>query len=263
MPAENNVDDVDRSLDLLWPNRQRAGSGTRPGLSLEKIIDISIRIVDAEGLDALSMQRVATDLGFSTMSLYRYVPGKTQLLDLMVDTASGRPSGTEVRDGDWRAGVEQWVRELWAVYQLHPWLPEVQIRNPPIGPNQLAWFEALIKSLWGVGIPHRDVVPLTMFVSSAVRDLARLSADLVPMSLGYTQVLDAILNQDEYPTLAELVREHFPEDGAAGDGAEEGALEGSDVWPAVEFGLQRLLDGMETYVLALRRKNRRTTRKSE
>ncbi|MGH1552145.1 TetR/AcrR family transcriptional regulator [Streptomyces sp. L7] len=77
--------DIDRTLELLWDTGPRPSRGPKPGLSVDRIVDAAIRIADEEGLDAVSMRRVATDLGTGAMSLYRYVPGKAELLDLMLD----------------------------------------------------------------------------------------------------------------------------------------------------------------------------------
>lgn len=260
VPAENPLKDASRSLELLWSTADRRvrGGGPRPGLSIPKIVEAGIRVVNSDGLEALSMQRVASELNYTTMSLYRYVPGKTQLLDLMVDTACGAPSNTPVAGG-WRAEVEQWVSELWDVYLRHPWMLQVQIRHPPIGPNQLAWFESLLRSMWRVGIGHGDLIAVAMFLTCAVRDLARLSTELMPMAVGYTEVLGIILEHDQYPTIAELVREQSAAyTDAEGDGGPDDDSDGNggDVRPAVEFGVQRLLDGIESHVRSLRRKRR-------
>ena len=77
--------DVSRSLELLWGLGERPSRGPKPGLTLDRIVTAAVAVADAEGLGALSMRRVATDLGVGTMSLYRYVPGKAELLDLMLD----------------------------------------------------------------------------------------------------------------------------------------------------------------------------------
>src|SRR5512139_2166546 len=80
-----------RSVELLWRAQERPRPGPKPGLSLDRIVQASIELADAEGLDAISMQRVAGAFGFTTMSLYRYVPGKAELIDLMIDMSLGPP----------------------------------------------------------------------------------------------------------------------------------------------------------------------------
>jgi AcrR family transcriptional regulator len=79
----------DAATDLLWGTPERSGRGPKPTLTLEQIARAAIAIADAEGLDALSMRRVAETLGFTTMALYRHIHSKTELIAVMVDTAIG------------------------------------------------------------------------------------------------------------------------------------------------------------------------------
>ncbi|MEV7171547.1 TetR/AcrR family transcriptional regulator C-terminal domain-containing protein [Streptomyces sp. NPDC093224] len=237
----NEPEATERSLDLLWAAAvERSPRGSRPKLSVERIVGTAIDIADAEGIEALSMQRVASEFGYTTMSLYRYVPGKTQLVDVMADVACGLPPDMSEVTGGWRAEVERWVDALWEVYRRHDWLVRIHIKNPPIGPNQLAWFETLLRSLSRTGLGYEDMAALAMFVSSAVRDLARFSTDLVPMGLGYAKVLENIVETDRFPTVATLLAS-----GGASAGAESGE---SAVRPVVRFGVARLLDGIEAQV---------------
>ncbi|HEY1619933.1 MAG TPA: TetR/AcrR family transcriptional regulator, partial [Streptosporangiaceae bacterium] len=74
-----------RGVDFLWGSRERPSRGPRPGLSVERIVAAAVGIADAAGLGAVSMQRVASEVGFATMALYRYVPGKTELISIMID----------------------------------------------------------------------------------------------------------------------------------------------------------------------------------
>jgi AcrR family transcriptional regulator len=219
----------------LWgPKDER--DERRPRLGVSKIVETAIGIADGEGLDAVSMQRVAGELGYTAMSLYRYIPGKTQLVDVMTDTAYGLPPDASRLNGDWRREVEQWANELWAVYQRHPWMLQVQTRTAPIGPHGLAWFESLLQALSGTGLAHGEIVALAMFISSAVRDVARIARELVPMGLGYAKVLESILDGARFPTLAGMIAAgSFDEDGDEG------------VKPALEIGLRRLLDGIEVH----------------
>src|SRR5215207_6107774 len=93
---------LDRTLELLWGARRRPRRGPKPSLSVEQIVSAAVEVADDEGLAALSMQRVAERLGFTTMSLYRYVPGKGELIDLMLDAAFGRPPDPEDEAPNWR-----------------------------------------------------------------------------------------------------------------------------------------------------------------
>jgi AcrR family transcriptional regulator len=100
--------------EFLWRIRAQPARGPKPALSLERITDTAIEIGDAEGLAAVSMQRVAADLGFTKMSLYRYLPGKAELVALMVERAIGEPPTLDA--DDWRAGLKEWSHSLLAGY---------------------------------------------------------------------------------------------------------------------------------------------------
>src|SRR5207253_2790191 len=102
--------DPAKSLELLWGLRSRPTRGPKPALTIEQIVAAAVGIADTEGLVAMSMRRVADELGVGAMTLYRYVPGKAELLDVMLDSVYGEMSRREV-DGDWRAKLDAVARE--------------------------------------------------------------------------------------------------------------------------------------------------------
>src|ERR671914_2667448 len=143
--------DPGRTMALLWGTPKRPGRGPKPGLSVEQIVDAAIEVADAEGLAALSMRRVADRLGVGTMSLYTYVPGKAELLDLMLDTVlaeEARPDGA----GGWRAGLELRAREDWALFHRHPWILQITPGRSLLGPNETDLFEATLRVVDGIGL---------------------------------------------------------------------------------------------------------------
>src|ERR671915_993295 len=99
--------DPARSMALLWGIQKPPTRGPKPGLQVERIVEAAIRVADAEGLAALSMRRVAGELGVGTMSLYTYVPGKAELLDVMLDTVLAEQARPDEAAGGWRAGLER------------------------------------------------------------------------------------------------------------------------------------------------------------
>ena len=96
----------------IWGLRDRTRPGPKPGLSIEGILKAAVSVVDAEGLAALSMSRLAKELGFTTMSLYRHVTNKDELLVLLFDEVVG--PAVELPGGGWRPGLEAWSRGLMA-----------------------------------------------------------------------------------------------------------------------------------------------------
>ena len=221
---------------LLWRTEGAPAKAERPRLEVNSILASAIAIADADGLDALSMQRIATELGYTPMALYRHVPSKAHLLAAMTDAAYGTPPIPTGRRPSWRAEVESWVIALWRLYGLHPWLVKTPTTTAPIGPNALAWTEALLRPLTRAGLSGGDLLAAATFISSAVRDLARIDSELDPAAAAdYGRVLAERLDPKRFPIMAELTANAtFVND--------EG-----DVAPMVWFGLRRLFDGIDAY----------------
>src|SRR5512132_4295777 len=94
--------------ELLWRTEAGRAKAERPRLGVNTIVASAIAIADAEGLDALSMQRIASELGYTPMALYRHVPSKAHLLAAITDAAYGTPPVPTSRRRSWRAEVESW-----------------------------------------------------------------------------------------------------------------------------------------------------------
>src|SRR5580704_15308627 len=102
MPTEDTPP-LPPGLDLLWGRRGGGTRGPKPGLSIDAIVETAVAIADAEGLDAVSMARVANELGFTTMSLYRHVTSKDELLQLMWNASAQGAEELELEGRGWRA----------------------------------------------------------------------------------------------------------------------------------------------------------------
>ncbi len=113
-------------------------------LSYASITDAAIRIADNEGLDAVTMRSVAAAVGSGTMSLYRYVSGKEDLLDLMLDAAWGEIPLPDAKQGNWQARLTRVAVASRQVLKAHPWLAALLTSRPTLGPNYLNWFEYLL-----------------------------------------------------------------------------------------------------------------------
>src|SRR5215213_8438643 len=123
--------DPARSLALLWRTQERGARTGRLDLSIDRIVRAAVEIADADGMAALSMRRVAERLGVGTMSLYTYVPGKAELIDLMLDTVYGETAKPDTVPGGWRGRLEQVARENWELYRRHRWMLLVGTTRPP------------------------------------------------------------------------------------------------------------------------------------
>ncbi|MET4661446.1 AcrR family transcriptional regulator [Streptomyces sp. PvP037] len=132
--------------EVIWARPERAGRGPRPAYTRADIAAAAVRIADAEGLDAVSMRRVAAELGCGTMSLYNYVPRKEDLYELMVDAAGGEHELWEPA-GDWRADMVRVAHQSRALMHRHPWLPRLMSPVYGFSPNSLRYLEHCLACL--------------------------------------------------------------------------------------------------------------------
>jgi AcrR family transcriptional regulator len=242
---EVKVADPERSTELLW------GTRARRGLNLSAIVRTAITIADAEGLAAVSMRRVAEQLGFTTMSLYRHVPGKAELVDLMRDAVMAdrgpEEGNAELTPGEHEAGAPQWRRELtaWAreglvLYRRHPWLLDSAGPRTVPGPNAVAGFERALAAARTANLePAQIVAVVTLlggFVESAARQVVEAARAEQRSGVSHEEwwgARDSLFGHlDRYPTLSWIY--------------EQGGYD-EPVDP-FEFGLERVLDGISTLI---------------
>ncbi|WP_109526774.1 MULTISPECIES: TetR/AcrR family transcriptional regulator [Nocardia] len=233
--------DIARTLDLLWHGGPRPSRGPKPGLTLDRIVEAAIRVADAEGLAAVTMRRVATELGTGTMSLYRYLPGKAELLDLMLDRVQ-RPSGTAQEDIGWRAALEHLAHATLALLREHPWLLHVNQSRPVLGPSAIEGMEVVLTQIRPMGLTDAELVSAVVMIDGYVFGAARtqLHSEQAERATGLTDaefweaqlpVLEEALATGRYPVMAGLAEDAF----------------GLDV-DHFGFGLERILDGLEVLV---------------
>src|SRR4051812_46475217 len=168
--------DPARSLELLWRRRPRPARGPKPALTVEGIVEAAVRIADAEGSGAMSMRRVADELGVGAMTLYRYVPGKGELLDVMLDTMYGELPRREV-DGDWRARLDEVARENRELYLRHPWMLQIAVSRPPLGPHVMAKYEYELGAVEGIGLTDVEMDATVALVNGYVQGAVRTDVE--------------------------------------------------------------------------------------
>src|SRR5690606_21911284 len=158
-----------RGVALAWGVAAHPQRGPKRELSIERIVEAAIEIADADGLGAVSMTAVASRLGFTTMSLYRYVTNKDELLMVMGDTALGLPPLSLSEAGDWRARLAAYHREVLAVYEAHPWLLDLPIAGVPGTPGNAAWFDAGLGTLADTPLSWLERTAVLLLVMGQVR----------------------------------------------------------------------------------------------
>ncbi|MFC4135370.1 TetR/AcrR family transcriptional regulator [Hamadaea flava] len=218
-------------LELLWSARPQPKRGPKPALSTEQIARKGIEIADAEGLAAVSMQRVAADLGYTKMSLYRYVPGKAELVALMADLAIGSPPPL-TGDG-WRDRLNAWAQALLPGFAEHPWTIEATTGPRILGPNEVAWMEAALSALDETGLKGWERMDAVVVLAGHVRTIAT--------QLSATPTGDP--ERQLGTVLFEIMRDHGDRFPAVNAALTSTLTEGGQDH-ALDFGLARILDGI-------------------
>jgi AcrR family transcriptional regulator len=221
--------DPARTLALLWRRTEPSRRGPKPRLSVDAVVAAAIALADSDGLEAVTMRAVAERLGVSPMTLYTYVPGKAELLDLMLDAlwlAMPREAGPTVRS------VADSNR---ALYDAHPWAARVTTARPPLGPGLMAKYEYELGAFDGLDDLDRDAA-LT-HVLGFVQGIAAQEPAEGP-DLEWWEAVG--------PLLAELVTaEDYPLASRVGSAAGEAQGGAYDAERAYRFGLERIIEGLE------------------
>ncbi|MEC3977672.1 TetR/AcrR family transcriptional regulator [Amycolatopsis sp. H20-H5] len=247
--------DPDRSLALLWRERGPAAAaparGRKPTLTLDRIVTAALALADAEGSAAASMHRVAKELGSGTMTLYTYVPAKAELLDLMIDevlTERALPAPGDPRPDGWRAQVRLYAERTRAMFLRHPWLRQVSMVRPALGPGVMAGQEYLLSTVSGLGLSPRQVVAAASSIDAYVTANAASAAAGQQLEQATGETTDTWWDQrtvfwekyfdvERHPSIVRVWT-----DGGYEVSTAEAAAE------AYEFGLDRLLDGIDALI---------------
>jgi AcrR family transcriptional regulator len=223
-------------MALLWPSPESSAvrQGRRSRLDVDRIVAAGVRLADAEGLSAVSMRRVAADVGVPAMTLYGYLPGKAELVDLMRDAVFGElyPDEHPPTVGTWRARVEAVARANREFYGRHPWV--LATGRPAPGPNLMRKYEIELRAVDGLGLSEVQMDLLLTLIDGFVRGAVDGTGEKVAAGAFSSRVFDP----DRFPTAARV--------GPVAHEVLQGAG-GRD--RSFEFGLERLLDGIGVLIL--------------
>jgi AcrR family transcriptional regulator len=219
--------------ELLWGEQPRTGRGRPAGLSRERIVAEAVAIADAEGLPKVSMKHLAERLGSGVMSLYRHVPGKDELVVLMYDSLMAEPLPMPESDR-WREVLRGWGLSVRELFLAHPWALSVATSDRAMGPNEATWMDGVIGRLTAVGLP------------ADLGLLAVLTVDCFAMGAVWPEIGGA----DSGPTFFRFLgdpaaRERFPNLAFLAD---PGFVPDAPLEDHFEFGLDRMLDGLERHI---------------
>lgn len=259
--------DARRSMALLWrtegsaPPRAQRASGPRPALSVEAIIEAGVAVADADGMAALSMRAVGERLGRTAMALYTYVPGKSELVDLMYDHVLAElPTDYDLAPG-WRSAVTSWAEDLWDFSLRHPWVLQVSQARPVLGPHEYRSLETLLRLLYATELDSAVLRRIVGTLFHCVRGAARTVAES-RLAAASTGVSDEEWWRARSGMLTEMVpdfAERFPllvrleTEGAASEPDASVPYLEREARTTFEAGLSVILDGIEAAVARGRR----------
>jgi len=235
---------MDDARTVIWNRPERAAKGPAPSRTRAEITAAAIAIADTEGIETLSMRRVAKELGTGTASLYRYLASKDDLLDLMLDAVAAEDGGPPSPTGDWRGDLRALAHRSRATIHRHPWMTSLAAGRPSLGPNSLDATEHALAALDPLGFDIDVMITVVNTLHAFVRGYAigelaqqeavrRSGVGIQQWMDAHAPYLDKVIKAGRHPLLARVIRDaELPH---AVDSAERG----------FELGLERLLDGWE------------------
>lgn len=235
--------ELPRHVALAWGVAADPQRGPKREMSVERIVDVAVQIADAEGLGAVSMAAVATRLGYTPMSLYRYVSAKDDLMMLMQEAATGLPPESVREQEGWRARLEAIFRAQVQVFLAHPWVLDVPITGTPMTPNSAAFIDVMLEALQNTPLSEDERLATALMITGHARWYGTILAGyavvarvegMTPDQIGAREsaVFDALVSADEFPSLRRAV---------------DAGVFLSEADP-FDFGLQRMLDGVGAYI---------------
>jgi AcrR family transcriptional regulator len=234
--------ELPRGVALAWGVAANPQRGPKREMSIESIVDAAVEIADKGGLAAVSMASVAASLGFTPMSLYRYISAKDDLVLLMGERGIGAPPDSIRQAATWREGLRLWAAEQAGMFRDHPWILDIPIVGTPVTPNNLAWLDAALEAMRDVPLDYDTKTACVLAVIAQVR------FEGVVMR-GYLDT--AIANPDQLDLQAEallhqlVTPEHLPQVHAA---MVDGAFSPTAGGDPFSYGLERVLDGIEAFL---------------
>lgn len=240
--------ELPRGIALAWGVAATPQRGPKREMSVERIVDAAVELADVDGLGAVSMAAVAAKLGFTPMSLYRYVTAKDDLLLLMQEQATGMPPEAYRQEEGWRAKLTLLFDAQVQVYLRHPWLVALPITGAPITPNSSAWVDTGLDCLDGTPLTDVERLATALAVTGEARwqgivlsgyhqQARSLGIDPDEVAQREAALFDRVIGADEFPALRRVI--------------DSGVFTAPD--DPFRFALERILDGVDAYIARLDR----------
>ncbi|TCZ75257.1 TetR/AcrR family transcriptional regulator [Paenibacillus albiflavus] len=253
MSNESKIDNEEitklpSGIALSWGFIKQPKRGPKGELSIDKIVDAAIQIANQDGLAAVSMNRVASSLGFTPMSLYRYITSKEDLLVLMQEAVCRIEVPPLDETIGWREEMRQYVLNSIRLFQIYPWMGDIPVSGIPMTPNNLDFVNWALRTVRHFQLSDYEKMSILLLLSSYAKSVGKLSADFEQaMKAGatldtirgndYTGALKQLVTFERYPYLYHVVQ----------SGVYTGDMEPDEI-DDFDFGLERILDGIEHYL---------------
>jgi AcrR family transcriptional regulator len=245
MPDRSTEDAVllPPALEILWGRRTPGGRGPRAELDVDRIVSAAIDIANADGLEAVSMARVARKLGFTTMSLYRHVANKDELLALMWNASARGMQDFRLEGDTWRERLMGWAVVQRRVIEENVWIVQLPMATPPLSPTSLAWVELGLEAMSDLAVGDYAKIRVLGLISQHALIDARMAFDerrgrqLAAESgveTDYGALVRELADPHVYPNLTRMANQEPPPGFAADDAHAE-----------FEFDVAIILDGLE------------------
>lgn len=246
--TDTELPELPRGIALAWGVAANPQRGPKREMSVEKIVEAAVELADAEGIGAVSMAAVAAKLGFTPMSLYRYVTAKDDLLLLMQEEATGLPPAHHLEIDGWRERLLALYEEQVLLYLRHPWMLSLPITGSPITPNSSAWIDAGLAALEGTVLTAEERLAVALAMTGHARWCGIVQAGYSEQSRGSgltpdevamreAALFDRVITAEEFPALRRAIEDDV-------------FLSTADPF---RFGVDRTLDGVAAYIAGLER----------
>ncbi|MFD2467469.1 TetR/AcrR family transcriptional regulator [Amycolatopsis silviterrae] len=234
--------EIPADLRRLWRLRASSKLGRTPELDVDQVVRAAVSLAGRDGLEGVTLQKVAQELGFTKMSLYRHIGSKDDLFELMADHATG-PAPSLDADLGWRGKVRQWAAATRERYAEHPWLIDIPMSGPPRGPNAVGWMDALLEALHDTGLDLGTQAGVLTVISGYLRNSITLTRQFeertglsqAQVEENYGRALGTLVTPDRFPNAARLFAVSVFEPEASGGTAAEREF---------SFGLELIMDGV-------------------
>jgi AcrR family transcriptional regulator len=238
--------EMQRRSQLLWEDRSRGTRGPKASFTPDEVVQAAIDIADEEGhLGAVTMQAVSARLGLTTMAVYRYFPNKEALFDAIIDAGKGLPPKPKTPPEDWRQEITRWAHAKRESMCARPWLAELPFVAAPHGPNWMAWREALAAPLARAGFRGEILGQMLSIVDQFTRGASDTSVSLArAKARGISEKewaaavgadLGRTIGDPRFPAFASILTARQTD-------------RPRNMQESFDFGLQRVLDGIELYL---------------